>query len=175
MIRWVALPHVRLGRRAERHGVGNVLVEKVELDLGAHRIVEEHLVARVLDVLLLKVDAEPLQVLAKLDRARSLERDVVHAAAMLVFYDRAWREARADVDEGVVAIVEPDAAELEIGTVTRLQAEYVAVKLLDRGNILRRTPDVEMQETLEFHGCTPVRLPSLLAITLPQKPLAGDH
>ena len=70
----LVLPHVRLGRRAERHGVGNVLVEEVELDLGAHGIVEEHLVARVLDVLLLEIDAELLQVLAELDRARSLER-----------------------------------------------------------------------------------------------------
>jgi hypothetical protein len=70
----LVLPHVRLGRRAERHGVGNVLVEEVELDLGAHGIVEEHLVARVLDILLLEIDAELLQMPAELDRARSLER-----------------------------------------------------------------------------------------------------
>jgi len=111
------LPHVRLGRGTERHGIGNVLVEEVELDLGAHGIVKEHLVARVLDVLLLEIDAEPLQMLAELDRARSFERNVVHAAAMLVLYDRALREARADVDDGFVAVVEPDAAELEIGTI----------------------------------------------------------
>ena len=28
----LVLPRVRLGRRAERHGVGNVLVQEVELD-----------------------------------------------------------------------------------------------------------------------------------------------
>src|SRR5262245_62659754 len=100
--------------------------------------------------------------LAKLDRARSLERDVVHAAAMLVLYDRALREARADMDDGILAVVEPDAAELEIGTVTRLQAKHVAVELLDRRNILRRAPDVEMQKTLEFHGRPPGQLPSPL-------------
>ena len=48
-------------------------------------------------------------------RARSLERDVVHATAMLVLHDRALREARADVDERIVAVVEPDTAELELG------------------------------------------------------------
>ena len=131
------LPHVHLGRRAERHGVGNVLVEEVELELGAHGIVKEHLVARVLDVLLLEINAELLHVLAELDGARSLERDVVHAAAMVVLYDRALREARTDVDHGVVAVVEPDAAELEFGTVTRLETEHIAVEPLDRGNILR--------------------------------------
>src|SRR5262245_49731397 len=133
----LVLPHVRLGRRAERHGVGNVLVQEVELDLGAHGIVEEHLVARVLDILLLEIDAELLQVLAELDRARSLERDVVHATAMLVLHDRALREARADVDERIVTVVEPDTAELETGTVTGLQTEHIAVEPLDRGNIIR--------------------------------------
>src|SRR5262245_52581670 len=133
----LVLPHVRLGRRAERHGVGNVLVQEVKLDLGAHRIVEEYLVARVLDILLLEIDAELLQAPAELHRARSLERDVVHAPVMLVLDDRALREARADMDDGIVDVVTPDAAELEIGTVTRLQAEYIAVELLDRGNILR--------------------------------------
>ena len=49
------LPHVCLGRGTERHGIGNVLVEEVELDLGAHGIVKEHLVARVLDILLLEI------------------------------------------------------------------------------------------------------------------------
>src|SRR5512132_2671719 len=171
----LALPHVRIGRCPERHGVGNVLTEEVELDLGADGIVEEHLVARVLDVLLLEIDAESLQVLAELGRARSLERDVVHAAAMLVLYDRALREARADVDDGVVAVVEPDAVELKIGTVTRLQAKHIAVEPLDRGNILRRAPDVEMQETLEFHGCPPGRLSSLLLKILPQKTSATEH
>src|SRR5262249_907838 len=131
------LPHVRLGRRAKRHAVANVLVEEIELDLGAHRIVEKHLVARVLDVLLLEIDADLLQVLAELSRAGSLERDVIHAAGMSVLYDRALREARADVDDGVVAVVEPDAAELKFGTVTRLQAEHIAVDPLDLENIRR--------------------------------------
>src|SRR5262245_12607484 len=153
--RTASLPNVRLGRRAERHGVGNLLVEEVELELGAHRIVKEQLVARVFDVLFLEIDAELLQMLAELHRARSLEGDVVHAAAMLVLYDRALRKARADVDDRVVAVVEPDAAELEIGPVTGLQAKHLAVKPRDRGNILRRAPDVEMQKTLESHGYPP--------------------
>ena len=110
-------------------------LRKLNSSLAAHGIVKEHLVARVLDVLLLEIDAQLLQVLAELDGARSLERDVVHAAAMLILYDRALREARADVDDGVVAVVEPNAAELEIGTLTRLQTEHIAVEPLDRGNI----------------------------------------
>src|SRR4029450_4974145 len=116
-----------------------------------------------------------LQVLAELDRARSLERDVVHATAMLVLNDRALREARADVDERIVAVVEPDTAELEIGTVTGLQAEHIAVEPPARGNIIRRAPDVEMQEALQFHGCPPGRLPSLLPKILPQKTSAIEH
>src|SRR5262245_5743866 len=131
------LPQVRFGRRSERYGVGNVFVEEVELDLGTDGIVDEYLVACVFDVLLLEIDAELLQAPTELHRARSPERDVVHAAGVLIFYDRALREARADVDDGIVAVVEPDAAELEIGTVTRLQVEHTAVELLDRGNILR--------------------------------------
>src|SRR5262245_24272262 len=113
--------------------------------------------------------------LAKLDRARSLERDVVHAAAMLVLYDRALREARADMDDGILAVVEPDAAELEIGTVTGLQAKHIAVELLDRRNILRRAPDVEMQETLEFYGRPPGRLPSPPNKMLSQKTSGTEH
>src|SRR5262245_11781449 len=70
--RTATLPHVRIGRRADRHGVRNLLVEEVELDLGADGIVKEHLVARVLDVLLLEIDADLLQALPELDRARSL-------------------------------------------------------------------------------------------------------
>src|SRR5262245_31695945 len=133
----LASPQVRLGCCSERHGVGNVFVEEVELDLGTDGIVDEYLVARVFDVLLLEIDAELLQAPAELHRARSPERDVVNAAAMLVLDDRALREARADVNDGVVAVVEPDAAKLEIGTVTRLQVEHIAVEPLDRGNILR--------------------------------------
>ena len=57
LFRVLPLPYVRLGRGTERHGIGNVLVEEVELDLGAHGIVKKHLVARVLDVLLLEIDA----------------------------------------------------------------------------------------------------------------------
>src|SRR5215813_336748 len=163
------LPDVRLGRRPDRHGVGNVLLEEIELDLGTHGIVDKHLVACVFDVLFLEIDAELLQMLAELDRARSLECDVVYAATMLVLYDRALRKPRADVDDGVVAVIEPDATELEIWTVTRLQAEHIAVELLDGGNILQRAPDVEMQETLEFHGCPPGQWPSLLPKILPQK------
>ena len=53
---------------------------------------------------------------------------------MLVLYDRALREARADVDDRVVAVVEPDAAELKIRTVTRLQTKHIAVEPLDREN-----------------------------------------
>src|SRR5262249_39581492 len=105
----------------------------------------------------------------KLDRARSLERDMIHAAAMRVLYDGALRKPRADVDDGVVAVIEPDATELEIWTVTRLQAEHIAVELLDGGNILRRARAVEMQESPEFHVCLPGKWPSFLPKTLPQK------
>ena len=58
--RTVALvsPQVRLGRRSEGYGVGNVFVEEVELDLGTDGIVDEYLVASVVDVLLLEIDAE---------------------------------------------------------------------------------------------------------------------
>ena len=151
-LRVLPLSHVRLGRRAERTASATCSFRKLNSILVPTGSIEEHLVARVLDILLLEIDAELLQVLAELDRARSLERDVVHAAAMLVLYDRALREARADVDDRVVAVVEPDAAELKIGTVTRLQTKHIAVEPLDRGNILRRAPDVEMQET-----CTLIR------------------
>src|SRR5690606_2477617 len=80
----------------------------------------------------------------------------VDAAVVLVLDERALREARADVDDGVVAVVEPDAAELEIGAGAGLQAQHVAVELLDGGQILFRAADVEMQKAFEeFHGASP--------------------
>src|SRR5215813_14086381 len=109
------LPDVRLGRRPDRHGVGNVLLEEIELDLGTHGIVDKHLVACVFDVLFLEIDAELLQVLPKVDRARSLERDMIHAAVMRVLYDGALGEARADVDDGIVAVIEPMPPNLKSG------------------------------------------------------------
>ena len=50
----------RLRRRAQRHCIRHVLALKIEFKLGAHRVVNEHLVARVLDVLLLKLDIKLL-------------------------------------------------------------------------------------------------------------------
>src|SRR5262245_43754102 len=157
--RRTSLAHVGAGRGAERHGVLDVLVQEVELELGADGVVEKDLVAGVLDVLLLELDVELLQALAEIHGARGLEGDVVHAAAVLVLDERALGEARADVNDGILAVVEPDAAELEVGAVAGPQPQHVAVELLDRGQIFLGAADVEMQETLEFHGVPPGKKP----------------
>src|SRR3972149_1213420 len=77
---------------------------------------------------------------------------MVHAAAVLVaFRDVALRKACRHMDDGILAVVEPYAAELEIGPIALLQPEHVAIEPLDRGQIALRAADVEMQETSEFH------------------------
>src|SRR5262245_31013417 len=84
---FMRLAHVGFGGGAERHGVLDVLVQEVELELGADRVVEEDLVASVLDVLLLELDVELLQFLAELHGAGCLPGDVVDAAAVLVLHE----------------------------------------------------------------------------------------
>src|SRR5262245_4029261 len=135
-----------------------MLVEEIELELGADRVIQEDLVSGVLDVLLLEVDLELLQPFAEIHRAGSLEGDVVHAAVMLVLDERALGEARPDVDDRVVAVVEPATPELEVGAIAGLEPEHIAVEFLDRRQVLFRAADIEMQKAFEFHGVPPRRV-----------------
>src|SRR5262245_30206209 len=143
----MASSQIRFRHGAERNRIFDMLVQEIEFELGADRVVEKDLIARVLDILFLELDVELFQALAEFHRTRSLERYVIHAPVVLVLDERIFREPGSYVDDGIVAVIEPDSGEHEVGAVTGLQAKHIAVKFLDRGKIALRAADVEMQKS----------------------------
>ncbi len=146
------LVHLHLGACAGRQFGRRFGCGKIEFELGAHRVMEKYLVASLRDILLFEIDADFFQPRAELDRAGRPECNVVDAAAMLVGHDRACRKTPAHVDDGIVAVVQPQAVERKVGTRPDCQAKHFAVKFFDRGQIALRAAYVDVLKAANGHG-----------------------
>jgi len=93
---------VKLGTReslrAKSDCVRRFVIREIELESRANRIRYEDLIARVLDVLFLKIDPVSHKPPAHFGRACTLERDVIDATTVVpVFLDGACGEVCVDM------------------------------------------------------------------------------
>src|SRR5687767_9162059 len=102
--------------RPGRQGSRRLLVGKIEFELVSHRVAQKNLISRVGHVLLVEANAQAHEPLAELGGTGNGERNMVEARFARFVPVPAFRITHDDVNDGVVAVVEPSSGVRKVGT-----------------------------------------------------------